>query len=136
MDITTSLINAVTDGNPDLETIKSIAGNKGELHSILQQFDEKDEKAQLLAAKTYVLQHDLVQCYLFMRSENVTYESLKTTPSIGKIFVILRKKYTDDELKRYIMKALSKPEKVLKKYESTKEIEKLVAQLLNKDDRK
>ena len=136
MDITTSLINAVTDGNPDLETIKSIAGNKGELHSILQQFDEKDEKAQLLAAKTYVLQHDLVQCYLFMRSENVTYESLKTTPSIGKIFVILRKKYTDVELKRYIMKALSKPEKVLKKYESTKEIEKLVAQLLNKDDRK
>ena len=136
MDITTSLINAVTDGNPDLETIKSIAGNKGELHSILKQFDENDEKAQLLAAKTYVLQHDLVQCYLFMRSENVTYESLKTTPSIGKIFVILQKKYTDDELKRYIMKALSKPEKVLKKYESTKEIEKLVAQLLNKDDRK
>lgn len=136
MDITTALIDAVTDQNPNLQAIKKIAGNKGELHSILEQFDKHDKKTQLLAAKTYVLQHDLVQCYLFMRSEEVTYESLKTTPSIGKIFMILQKRYTDDELKRYIMKALSKSEKVLQQYGSTKDIEKLVAQLLNKDDRK
>ena len=126
MEITSALINAATNSVPNLNTIERLANS--ELSSILHKFDEDEFKSdtatrrkfKFLAAKTYILQHQLVQCYLFMRSEGITYEKLLAKLSIGKIFAYWRKEFVDDELMRHMTKALSKPEQVLQKHSSKK----------------
>ena len=139
MELTSALIDAATNPVPNLNTIERLASS--ELSSILQKFDEDEFKSdtatrrkfKLLAAKTYILQHNLVQCYLFMRPEGITYERLLAKPSLGKIFAHLRKEFVDDELMRHLLKASSKPEQVLQKHASKRNSMLLVSQLLNKD---
>lgn len=139
MELTTALIEAAINPVPNLNWIEKLATS--ELSSILQKFDEDEfksdvttrRKLKLLAAKTFVLQHDLVQCYLFMRSKRITYETLRSKPSMGKVFTHLRKEFEDDELLRHLLKAIDKPEQLLQKFTSRKAAMNLVVQLLNKD---
>ena len=128
MDISSRLIEACVNPVPNIETIKKYA--TPDLRSILDAYDTPQFRhMRAYAAKNYVLQHDIVRCYLFMKSEGVTYESLTNKPSLARVFVYLQKEFKDDHkaVLKYMMRALKKPEAVLQNLRNIK------VQLLDKD---